>query len=182
MSNPSATRLCPHWKQLDYRSRLCRGDSIVYRMAVPLRKHLPSVRESPKTKNFFGLVQIVKSFFSCHQSDTLKETVSWSRQVATTLIEYMQDNWLNRSDLSTRLGVIPQYVSMLLSGTENSYSLSWYLTLTMMILFLHIILYQRCRVREQSRCRISYFPHAWWHIPFATLINLVQEYVSILTK
>ena len=77
MSNPSATRLCPHWKQLDYRSRLCRGDSIVYRMAVPLRKHLPSVRESPKTKNFFGLVQIYRSLFSCHQSDTLKETLSW---------------------------------------------------------------------------------------------------------
>ena len=63
MSNPSATRLCPHWKQLDYRSRLCRGGSIVYRMTVPLRKHLPSVRESPKTKNFFGLVQIYRSLF-----------------------------------------------------------------------------------------------------------------------
>ena len=31
----------------------------------------------------------------------------------------MQDNGLKRADLATRLGVSPQYVSKLLSGTEN---------------------------------------------------------------
>ena len=43
----------------------------------------------------------------------------WSRQLATTLIGYMQDNGLKRADLADRLGVSPQYVSRLLSGTEN---------------------------------------------------------------
>lgn len=36
-----------------------------------------------------------------------------------TLIGYMQDNGLKRADLAARLGVSPQYVSKLLSGTEN---------------------------------------------------------------
>ncbi len=31
----------------------------------------------------------------------------------------MQDNGLKRTDLAARLGVSPQYVSKLLSGTEN---------------------------------------------------------------
>ena len=43
----------------------------------------------------------------------------WSRQLATTLIGYMQDNGLKRADLADRLGISPQYVSRLLSGTEN---------------------------------------------------------------
>ena len=43
----------------------------------------------------------------------------WSRQLATTLIGYMQDNGLKRADLADRLGVSPQYVRRLLSGTEN---------------------------------------------------------------
>lgn len=43
----------------------------------------------------------------------------WSRQLATTLIGYMQDNGLKRADLADRLGVSPEYVSRLLSGTEN---------------------------------------------------------------
>ena len=43
----------------------------------------------------------------------------WSRQLATTLIGYMQNNGLKRADLADRLGVSPQYVSRLLSGTEN---------------------------------------------------------------
>lgn len=41
----------------------------------------------------------------------------WSRQLAVTLIGYMQDNGLKRADLAARLGVSPQYVSKLLSGT-----------------------------------------------------------------
>ena len=43
----------------------------------------------------------------------------WSRQLATTLIGYMQHTGLKRADLADRLGVSPQYVSRLLSGTEN---------------------------------------------------------------
>lgn len=43
----------------------------------------------------------------------------WSRQLAVTLIGYIKDNGLKRADLATRLGVSPQYVSKLLSGTEN---------------------------------------------------------------
>ncbi len=31
----------------------------------------------------------------------------------------MQDNGLKRADLASKLGVTPQYVSKLLSGTEN---------------------------------------------------------------
>lgn len=43
----------------------------------------------------------------------------WSRQLAITLIGYMQDNHMKRADLAAKLGVTPQYVSKLLSGTEN---------------------------------------------------------------
>lgn len=43
----------------------------------------------------------------------------WSRQLAITLIGYMQDHGMKRADLATKLGVSPQYVSRLLSGTEN---------------------------------------------------------------
>ena len=71
-------------------------------------------------------------FLENHQSDTpskftedakwRKENASWlrwSRQLAVTLIGYMQDNGLKRNDLAQRLQVSPQYVSKLLSGTEN---------------------------------------------------------------
>lgn len=43
----------------------------------------------------------------------------WSRQFAVMLAGYMQDNGLKRADLAVKLGVSPQYVSKLLSGTEN---------------------------------------------------------------
>lgn len=43
----------------------------------------------------------------------------WSRQVALALIDYMQEHHLKRADLAERLAVSPQYVSRLLSGTEN---------------------------------------------------------------
>lgn len=43
----------------------------------------------------------------------------WSRKLAVTLIGYMQDNGMKRADLASKLGVSPQYVSKLLSGTEN---------------------------------------------------------------
>ena len=71
-------------------------------------------------------------FLKAHQSDTpsrfvdeatwRKENASWlrwSRHLAVTLIGYMQDNGLKRAELASRLGVSPQYVSKLLSGTEN---------------------------------------------------------------
>lgn len=45
--------------------------------------------------------------------------LKWSRQLAIMLMGYMQDNGLKRADLAARLGVSPQYVSKLLSGTEN---------------------------------------------------------------
>lgn len=72
------------------------------------------------------------NFLEAHESETpsrfieestwRKENASWlkwSRQLAVTLIGYMQDNGLKRTDLAARLGVSPQYVSKLLSGTEN---------------------------------------------------------------
>lgn len=71
-------------------------------------------------------------FLETHQSETpsnfvdeatwRKENSSWlrwSQQLAVTLIGYMQDHGLKRADLASRLGVSPQYVSKLLSGTEN---------------------------------------------------------------
>lgn len=71
-------------------------------------------------------------FLEAHQSETpsrfveeaawRKENASWlrwSRQLAVTLIGYMQDNGLKRADLASKLNVSPQYVSKLLSGTEN---------------------------------------------------------------
>lgn len=71
-------------------------------------------------------------FLESHESETQsrfvadakwrKENASWlrwSRQLATTLMGYMQANGMKRADLAARLGVSPQYVSKLLSGTEN---------------------------------------------------------------
>jgi len=71
-------------------------------------------------------------FLENHQSETpsrftenaqwRKENASWlrwSRQVALAIIDYMQENGLKRADLAKKLGVSPQYVSKLLSGTEN---------------------------------------------------------------
>lgn len=43
----------------------------------------------------------------------------WSRSVATTIINYMQQNHLTRADVAEKLGVSPQYVSKILSGTVN---------------------------------------------------------------
>ena len=74
----------------------------------------------------------VIKFLESHQSDTPSKFIEeanwrkanaswlrWSRQLAVILIGYMQDNGLKRSDLAHKLGVSPQYVSKLLSGTEN---------------------------------------------------------------
>ena len=71
-------------------------------------------------------------FLEAHESESLSRFVEeaawrkensswlrWSRQLAVTLIGYMQDNDMKRADLASKLGVSPQYVSKLLSGTEN---------------------------------------------------------------
>lgn len=71
-------------------------------------------------------------FLEAHESETPSRFVEeatwrkenagwlrWSRQLAVTLIGYMQDNGMKRADLASKLGVTPQYVSKLLSGTEN---------------------------------------------------------------
>lgn len=71
-------------------------------------------------------------FLEAHQSEMpskfiddakwRKENASWlrwSRQLAVTIIGYMQDKGLKRAELAAILGVTPQYVSKLLSGTEN---------------------------------------------------------------
>lgn len=72
------------------------------------------------------------NFLEAHLSDTpsrfveeatwRKENASWlrwSRRLAITLIGYMQNNGMKRADLAAKLGISPQYVSKLLSGTEN---------------------------------------------------------------
>ena len=43
----------------------------------------------------------------------------WSRQIAKSLIDYMEANGLKRIELAERLNVSPQYLSRLLSGREN---------------------------------------------------------------
>lgn len=45
--------------------------------------------------------------------------LKWSRALALTIIDYMQENGLTRSDIADRLGVSPQYVSRILSGSTN---------------------------------------------------------------
>lgn len=72
------------------------------------------------------------TFLESHQSPTRsrfaenarwrKENAGWlrwSRNVALAIIDYMQANDLKRADIAKRLNVSPQYVSRLLSGTEN---------------------------------------------------------------
>ena len=45
--------------------------------------------------------------------------LEWSRNIALSLVEYMESNGLNRNGLSERLGVSPQYISKILSGKVN---------------------------------------------------------------
>ena len=71
-------------------------------------------------------------FLESHRSETTSQFVKdeqwrkeneswlkWSRQLAVSLVGYMQDHKMKRADLATALNVSPQYVSRLLSGTEN---------------------------------------------------------------
>ena len=43
----------------------------------------------------------------------------WSRRIALSIVDYMQENGLTRSDIANKLGVTPQYVSKILSGSTN---------------------------------------------------------------
>lgn len=45
--------------------------------------------------------------------------LEWSRNIALSLVEYMESNGLNRNGLAERLGVSPQYISKILSGKVN---------------------------------------------------------------
>lgn len=45
--------------------------------------------------------------------------LEWSRNIALSLVEYMESNGLNRYGLAERLGVSPQYISKILSGKVN---------------------------------------------------------------
>ena len=48
-----------------------------------------------------------------------REWLRWSRDVALSLVEYMETNGINRNGLAERLEVTPQYVSKILSGKVN---------------------------------------------------------------
>lgn len=48
-----------------------------------------------------------------------REWLKWSRDVALSLVDYMETNGINRNGLAERLGVTPQYVSKMLSGKIN---------------------------------------------------------------
>lgn len=48
-----------------------------------------------------------------------EQWLHWSRNVALSLIDYMQTHDLTRAGLADKLGVSPQYVSKLLSGRVN---------------------------------------------------------------
>ena len=48
-----------------------------------------------------------------------REWLKWSRNVALLLVDYMEENGINRNGLAELLGVTPQYVSKMLSGKVN---------------------------------------------------------------
>lgn len=51
-----------------------------------------------------------------HENDAWKK---WSRGIALSIVDYMQENGLSRSDIAFKLDVTPQYVSRILSGNTN---------------------------------------------------------------
>ena len=72
------------------------------------------------------------SFLEQNQSkdpSTFEEEARWrqeneiwlrlSRSVALTIIDYMQEHNLSRTQMAKQLNVTPQYLSRILSGTEN---------------------------------------------------------------
>lgn len=80
----------------------------------------------------FKMKQKTLDFLEAHKSEqhsTLTEDakwrqenevwLKWSRGIALSIVAYMQANSLSRSDIANKLGVSPQYVSRILSGTTN---------------------------------------------------------------
>ena len=74
----------------------------------------------------------VIKFLEEHQSGTpscFEEEARWrqeneiwlrmSRSVALSIVDYMQENHLSRAEMAKSLKVSPQYLSRILSGTEN---------------------------------------------------------------
>lgn len=72
------------------------------------------------------------NFLEQHQSSTpstFEEEARWrqenetwlrmSRSVAMTIIDYMQEYSMSRAEMASKLGVTQQYLSRILSGTEN---------------------------------------------------------------
>lgn len=45
--------------------------------------------------------------------------LKWSHKIAMTIVDYMQENGLSRTDIAEKMGVSPQYVSRILSGNTN---------------------------------------------------------------
>lgn len=71
-------------------------------------------------------------FLEAHQSDKPSTFIAdaqwrqenevwlkWSRGIALSIVDYMQEHGLSRADIAKRLGVTPQYVSRILSGNKN---------------------------------------------------------------
>ena len=64
-----------------------------------------------------------------NEPSTFEEEARWrqenkiwlrmSRSVALTIIDYMQEHNLSRTQVAKQLNVTPQYLSRILSGTEN---------------------------------------------------------------
>lgn len=72
-----------------------------------------------------SFVDLNKDFLKKHESISLshfeenakwrkenKVWLEWSRNIALSLVEYMESNGLNRNGLAERLGVSPQYDSI----------------------------------------------------------------------
>lgn len=61
---------------------------------------------------------------SSFESDVIQRRVNtkwlkWSRSISLKIVDYMQENGLNRNDMAQILDVTPQYISKILSGKVN---------------------------------------------------------------
>lgn len=113
---------------------------------IPGYNHLWAVRDEDKETDELSLLfrqwsnfneglimkQKTLDFLEAHQSEkpsTFTEDakwrqenevwLKWSRGIALSIVDYMQENNFSRSDIAAKLGVSPQYVSRILSGTTN---------------------------------------------------------------
>lgn len=72
--------------------------------------------------DFFKKNESISSSYFEENAKWRKENkvwLEWSRNIALSLVEYMESNDLNRNGLAERLGVSPQYISKILSGKVN---------------------------------------------------------------